>query len=221
MRFFLDVHVRFTFARIRDSRHPRGDDLIAVLYELLFLQQKTALSLSRLLERTAGVQGQKGSHLLHLHEVEAIQLVDTLVTYLKATVEKTLTFVGLVHSIENLDAKKTHRAKLSALTERIPPAVQATAYYAFLLTGVQPERLARINGYRTGLLHKKGISSLQPHAFVGVSPRDNPLKEHLIALRDQHADNTALLLAALAILTDELARLDPPSPPEVSYPTKA
>src|SRR5690606_11764303 len=40
LRYYVDVVASDAFAAIRAADHPQGDDIIAYLYELLFLQQK-------------------------------------------------------------------------------------------------------------------------------------------------------------------------------------
>jgi hypothetical protein len=73
------------------------------------------------------------------------------------------------------------------------------------------KNLEELNNYRTGLLHKKGIADLQPHNYVGVKPEDLPIAKIYHVLHEQHAKNTAMLLCALALLTDELVSADPPT----------
>ena len=215
-RNFLEVHSRFAFARIREARHPQSDGVIAIVYELLFLQQKTALALNHLVERAATSHTTKGDSLIHLEELESLLGVDLLVSYLKATVEKTLNLVALTHGIVNLDTKKTHKAKLATLVERIPKVARETAYFDFVLEMVSSGRLSELNDYRTGLLHKRGIGELQPHSFFRADPASTALRTVVVFLVEQHASNTAALVAALALLTDELVRLHPPVLPDIA-----
>jgi len=44
---------------------------------------------------------------------------DQIFSYLKATIEKIIIIVGLIYGIKNLDTKKTHKAKLTTLKEKI------------------------------------------------------------------------------------------------------
>ena len=69
------------------------------------------------------------------------------------------------------------------------------------------------------ILHKKGISDLQPHSYVGQSAIDNPLKKIFSVLMEQHVTNSAVLIGTYAMLTDELVRLNPPtiSPFDLPY----
>jgi tetratricopeptide (TPR) repeat protein len=135
---------------------------------------------------------------------------DCLFPYLKASVEKTIALVGVTHGIANLDTKKGHAKRIAALRAGLPQGIEALPYGRFLFEMVGTENLEDLNTYRTGLLHKKGIADLQPHAYVGGSSSTVSLLKVFRVLHEQHAKNTALLLVALALLTDRLVELDPP-----------
>lgn len=218
IRFFLDVQVTFAFASIRRSGHPHADDLIAYLYDLLFLQQKIAIALFEFVRLTGFADVQKGTAGLINAEVNAIMQADLIFAYLKATVEKILALVAATYGVTGLDGKKTHAKRLTALRNALPEQAAHTSYGAFLLDVVTSENLDDLNSYRSGLLHKKGVADLQPHNYVGVGPRDAPFDRVFRVLHEQHAKNTAALLAALALLTDDLVRRDPPPFSPVDIP---
>lgn len=210
MRYFLNVHCEFTFNSIRQSKHEKADALISYLYEILFLQQKTAAALHEYVRLIAHLQTGKKSALFTNAEIDAIMKADLLFSYLKASIEKTMALTGLIYSVENLDSKKHHAAKVKALIECIPKDLYLSPYYQFVLEYVKPEYLEKLNNYRTGLLHKKGISDLQPHNYVGEKGEALPFKKIYQVLHEQHTQNTAVLLGVLAMLTDKLVDLDPP-----------
>jgi hypothetical protein len=147
---------------------------------------------------------------LHLTEMQALMSLDLLFPYLKASIEKALALVGFAHGFDDLDAKKKHGSRMAALKNRLPKVVQQTAYWGFLLNYTTTDNLAALNRYRTGLLHKKGIAELQPHSYISTPSRATPLLRVYELVHEQHTRNTGMVLAALAILTDELVRLDPP-----------
>jgi hypothetical protein len=68
-------------------------------------------------------------------------------------------------------------------------------------------------------LHKKGISELQPHNYVGEKAEKLPLLKIFNIVHEQHVKNTAVLICILAILTDELVRMVPPDikPQDIPY----
>ena len=207
---FLDVDHTFAFNSIRASKHPYADDLISYLYEILFLQQKIAVQLHELISNTSNVKNTKKENVLMNSEVDAIMIADSVFSYLKASLEKTIAMVGLVFEVRSLDSMKTHKQKMAALNRAIPDTQKRTDYGAFLLSFVDSDTLSELNNFRAGLLHKKGISGLQPHKYVNNATPEQELLSIFGFLHQQHAKNTAVLLSSLALLTDQLVLLEPP-----------
>jgi hypothetical protein len=118
--------------------------------------------------------------------------------------------LGLIYLISDLDSKKTHRAKLSALRSGLPVELEGLYYFKFTMEFISSENLDQLNTYRSGLFHKRGISDLQPHNYVGEKAEDLPLKKIFEILHEQHVKNTGVLISTLAILTDDLVKRDPP-----------
>jgi hypothetical protein len=210
LQFYLDIHAEFAFNSIRRAKHPKANEIIAYLYEILLLHQKVAATIHDYVRLLVIIQNKKESVLLTTNEVDAIMNADQAFTYLKAAVEKNVVLVGLIHSIDNLDSIKTHGKKIKKLNESISDELKVAPYYKFVLELLKPEYLENLNNYRTGLLHKTGIADLQPHSLIGKKPSDFPFTSIFTVLQQQHKDNTAVLLSTLAMLTDELVRLDPP-----------
>jgi hypothetical protein len=209
IRYFLEIDVAFTFHSVRSANHPNSDGIISYLYEILFLQQKTALSLLDYLTQLVQIREEKRESLLVKAELYGIMRADLLVTYLKATIEKILALVATVFQIDGLDTKKTNKAKIEALDRALPSMMKETYYGDFLLEMVKSENMIELNNYRTGLLHKKGIAVLQPHSYVGLAADSIPNLKVFQLLHEQHAKNTAGFLAALAMLTDDLVKRAP------------
>lgn len=209
MRYFLELHAHYAFDAVRRARHPHADEVIAFLYELLFLQQKVAVGLLGFVEHLAYAEAEKGEARLLRAEADAMVAADGLFANLKASVEKTIALVGVTHGLLNLDAKPNHKARVKALRDKLPD-IEDRFYAQFLFEMVGPEHLEDLNNYRTGLLHKKGAADLQPHNYVGQPADATPLRKVLGVAHEQHAKNTALLLVALALLTDDLVQRDRP-----------
>lgn len=209
MRYFLYIHCSYSFNSIRKAKHPFADDLISYLYEVLFIQQKIAISLHEYIRLIAYTEKQKMDALFINAEINAIMAADNIFSYLKASIEKIIILIGYTHGITNLDSKKTHKMKLAALTAAMPVAAMEQYYCLFVFEFIKSENLDELNNYRSGLLHKKGIADLQPHNYVAEKAEVVPLKKIFQVLLEQHAKNTAVLIGALAMLTDELVRLDP------------
>jgi hypothetical protein len=218
-RYFLDLDVHYTFDAIRHSRHPFADDIIAFLYELLFLQQKTAIALLEFVRLIAYADENKKTATLINAEVNAIMQADSIFAYLKASIEKTIALVGAVYGAPGLDAKKDHKARLRALRTALPRDIDKVFYANILFDIVGSENLEDLNNYRAGLLHKKGIADLQPHNYVGQTPESLPLRKIFAVMHEQHFMNTAGLVVALALLTDDLVRRDPPPFARTDIPT--
>jgi hypothetical protein len=69
-----------------------------------------------------------------------------------------------------------------------------------------------MNSFRSGILHKRGISDLQPHNFIGKSIKETPWMRIFEVLHDYHVKNTVLLVAIFALLTDDLMERLPEEP---------
>ena len=211
VRHFLDLNVHYAFDAIRSARHPCADDIVGFLYDLLFLQQKTAIAILDYDRLARHAEENKGEARLTSTEVDAIMLADMLFAYLKASVEKTVALVGATFEVPGLDSKDKHRKRVAALRNGMPSWTDKVPYAEFMFSMIAADSLESLNNYRTGILHKKGIADLQPHNYVGQSAQSGPLRRVFAMLHEQHAKNTALLVGALALLTDRLVELDPPS----------
>lgn len=148
-QYFLDIHIHFAFNSIRKAKHPEADLLIDYLYEILYLQQKTAISLHELLWRVDYAQKHKNDALFINAEINAIMNADLTFSYLKATVEKIIVLVGLTHGIRNLDSKKSHKAKISSLREGLPSKLFDVYYFQFMFDLFSSENLDELNNYRS------------------------------------------------------------------------
>lgn len=217
--YYLDIHSAFAFNEIRKSNCQNAEDLISYIYDLQYIQQKIALSLHELICLIDNSEKNKSDSLLINSELSAIGEVEYVFANLKATIEKIMVVIGLTYGIKNLESKKTHKSKLDALENGIPDRVKTLFYYEFIFEHIKSENLDTLNNYRTGILHKKGISDLQPHNYVGQNANDVPLKKMFDVLIEQHSKNTVILIGTYALLTDELVNIDPPSirPEELPY----
>jgi len=210
IQYFVDVQSRFTFNSIRKSKHKYADDINSYLYEILTLNQKTANLLHNSVGFMHTIQTEKGESLMMKEELDAISNNDAIITYLKSSIEKIVYLVGYTFEITNLEGKKEHKKRLKVLDQEIPDFVKKQDYYQFFEEHISSKQLEQLNRYRTGVLHKKGLSKNQPHTFAGNKNSIEKLKEMFDFLFDQHCKNSVLLIAALSLLTDELIKLDYP-----------
>lgn len=210
IKYYLDLHCAFAFNEIRKSNYSNADDLISYIYELQYIQQKIALTLHEFLYLIDYNEKQKRGSLLIKAELSAIIGAENIFSYLKASIEKTMVVIGLIYGIKNLESKKTHKAKLEALDRGIPENAKKQFYYSFLMEFIKSENLDELNNFRTGILHKKGIADLQPHNYVGQDAQSLPLKKIFQILVEQQSKNTAVLICAYSLLTDELVKINHP-----------
>lgn len=219
--YYIDIHSEFAFNEIRKADYPNADDLISYIYELQYIQQKIALSLHELIHLISEVDTNKGDSMLIKAEVSAISESEAIINYLKASIEKIIVIIGLTYEIKNLEAKKSHKQKLDALKTGVPERVKELFYSKLIFDFISSESIQTLNNYRTGILHKKGISDLQPHKYVGVDSPAAPLIKTFNFLMNQHKKNTSVIIGAYALLTDELVYKVPPSisPEELPLPS--
>ncbi len=210
IQYFIDIHSRYAFNSIRKSGHPSSDQIISYLYEILFLQQKIATSLHSFLLSIDLIKKTKGESMLIKNEMDAIINADIIFSYLKATIEKTIALIGYTYNIKSTESKKTHKQKIKNLIDGIPTRVKELSYYHFIDEFISTKHIEEINRYRTGLLHKKGISDLQPHNYFGKIDSPLCLIKLFEILHEQHAKNSAIIIATIALLSDELVYMDPP-----------
>ena len=208
--YYVCIHNSFTFNSIRKANHPQADKIIDYLYEVLYLQQKTAIALHGLLKLIIDIERHKAEALITKSEIDAVIIADSLFSYLKACVEKNIVLVGLIYGILNLDNKHEHRKKIKSLSDNIPRKVLDLYYVKFMLEYFSSENLDELNDYRSGLLHKREISDLQPHKYFGKKAETLPLKRIFQILHEQHTKNASVLIGTLAMLTDTLVELDSP-----------
>lgn len=210
LRYYIDIHFEFTVNNIRKSGHPQSDPLISLLYDLLQLQQKTAIALHEFIRLTIVSREQKKSAILINAEIDIVREAETTISYLKATVEKCTSLLGLIYGITKLDEKKTHASKLSTLDREIPDHVKELYYWSTIRDCIDSKNLTELNNLRTGLLHKKGISEYHPHNFANRAHDDQTFYTIFEPLHGQHRVNSAVIVCMLALLTDRLVQLAPP-----------
>ena len=204
IRFCLELNTPYSFQSIREAEHPMADKLVAYLYEILSIQQKIAVSFHELVQHMDKTAHKDAETTLMMAEIDALKEISVIVMELKATVEKSVVFLGLIYGIDDLESKKHHKQKLSALDRGVPQSSKDKFYYSFISSMISSEHLEELNNYRSGLFHKVGLSKLQPHSFVSKKPDETPLVETFMFLNEQHAKNTATLICILALLTDDL-----------------
>lgn len=213
---FLDIDAPFAFDRIRKSKHVFADDIIAYINEILLIQQKTADSLFKLIQLIVKNRDEKGENILTYYELDAIGIMDRLIPYLKATIEKTLQVLALTHSL-SVDNQKEHKKRINILQLGLPENVKEQFYCSFVLDQMNSENLEDLNKIRSAMLHKKGNYLLQPNYIVN-NKESNSLFDFWTFAKQYHEKNTLMLIAVLSSLTDELVRMDPPLLTEVSFP---
>lgn len=212
LRNFIYVHPLRAFAELRNSPLENKESLISSLYEILFLQQKTALALYELFQNMDEIYRHKNgqtSAVLLTAEARLLMCADLLITYLKATVEKTTAFLADIHGTTPTEKKKTHKERLAILDRELPPIVKELFYGEILLDFIKSENLSELNKFRTGLLHKKGISKMQPHSYTKHNNfKDTPAFEIFSFVYEHHHKNTITIFSCLALLTDQLMRFE-------------
>lgn len=208
IRYFLDIHIKYAFNKIRESAHDSSNDIISLFYELLFLQQKIALSLLSFIETSSYVGTNKNDTMFLAAELDSIIRADSIFIYLKASIEKNVALLGYILGIKGLENKKTQKSRVSELSKKLNE-IKDAYYIEPLLELISSEAIEDINKFRTGILHKKGMSDLQPHNYVGVSPNNLPYLRLFEIMYKQHQKGTLCLIITLAILTDSLVILQP------------
>lgn len=210
MRYFVDVNPHYTFCAIRKSNHKNKDELIAYLYELLNRQSMNASSLLEYLDLCHTIQKKKGDSALIKEEQDAAEKANSLFTDLKAFIEKVMAFVGVVYGDTSVDSAGKHKTREKKVSSHIRESFKKNPYYELFIKYIKPESFKELDNYRTGTLHKKGSSDMQPHSFVGKKFDDTPLKKLLTLLVKHHQRNSLALVSALAIMTDELVNMEAP-----------
>lgn len=203
----LDLDFYFAFNEIRKAKHPCADELIRLTYDLFLIQHKITLGridLSELIEKS-----DKSTSDLSIYSVDAVRIFDGLIAYLKATIEKATCLLGLIYEIKDLDSKGKHQARMNSLNKKIPQIVKDQYYWDFIMDQLDYKKLEPLNNFRTGILHKKGISKTQPHNLI-KDKENNNLKEFYQFVTTQHTNNTAMLICVFAIFTDKLVEIQKP-----------
>lgn len=210
IQYFVDVNSRYAFNEIRKSGHQYSSELISSLYDILFLQQKIAVCLHAYIRSMDIARREKQKSLFIKDEVDLIINAESIISYLKASIEKMLILIGYIFGNPSIDSKKTHIAKINTLKNIIPESVKINIYYKFVEELISTKNLELLNKYRTAILHKRGIANLLPHKFYANSNSKDTFGPLFKDLHEQHSKNSIILISALALLTDELVKLDRP-----------
>ena len=209
IQYFVDIQIRYAFNSIRKSEHLHSNQIIAYLYEILILQQKTAISFHSLVQSFDNLNN-TDIGVMHKNQVDATINIDSIIINLKSSIEKTIALIAYTFNITNIENKKTHKAKIQTLNNEIPNHAKEQYYYKFIEKFISSEQIKILNDYRTGQFHKKGISRLQPHSYYG---KDYTLDLSAIfhELHEQYSKNSAVIISVMALLTDELVKKDRPN----------
>jgi hypothetical protein len=198
----------YAFNQIRKSELKFNNEIISSLSDLLLTQQKIAFELRELQQLINKPSNNEKLSLLY-SDLDAVRCFDLLVVYLKATIEKAMYLLGYIFDISNLEGKKEQKKRLKSLKDEIPQLFKDQFYLEFVFEQLSSEKLEPLNKYRTGLVHKKGISKTKPNNLM-----NDEYKETLNSLfnfcLERHADNTAMLICIFAVLTDKLSVINPP-----------
>ncbi len=209
LKWFVSIDFTQTLLSIRKAGHACADDIISYLYEMLFLQQKTAIAIHEYFRLAGIVYESKRENAIINAEVDAIMQADLIFAYLKASIEKSMALLAVTYNIKGYDSRRRHQSRVSALLDGLPDYVKEAYYWSYVKEIITSELLEDVNTFRNGLLHKKGIADLQPHNYVDINPSDAPFNKISAVLMEQHSRNTAVFLCILALLTDSLVELNP------------
>ena len=210
IRYFVDVNPHYTFSAIRKSNHQHKDELIAYLYELLDLQAKNAMSLLEFLELCHTIQQKKGDFSLIKEEQDASEKVNLLILRLKSFIEKIMAFWGVVYGDTSVDSAGKHKTREKKINNYIRESCKKHPYYQLLTAYIKSESFADLDKYRTGILHKKGSSDMQPHSFAGKKFDDTPFRKLLAVIMEHRQRSSIALVSVLAVMTDELVNMEVP-----------
>ena len=211
IRWFIDIDYLRAMFNIRRAIPDRGDQVGDYLYEVCILQVKTSAALDKIREATAETDSDKSDSLFGSSEIDIIVATDSVISYLKATTEKILMLLASAYGIPNLDSETKHKKRVAKLQKHLPNWTRKAYYFDTIWELLSADNLESLNNFRTGLLHKKGVSQLQPHSFVGIRPEDQPSRNLLQFSHEQHRRNSLALLCVLALVVDEIVQKKEPS----------
>lgn len=210
IRYFVDINLHYTFSAIRKSNHAKKDDLIAYIYELLDLQSKNAASLLDYLELCHTIQQKKGDSVLIKEEQDAVEKANLIILRLKSFIEKIMAFWGVVYRDTSVDSAGKHKTREKKINNYIRESYKKHPYYQLLTAYIKSESFADLDKYRTGILHKKGSSDMQPHSFAGKKFDDTPFRKLLAVIMEHRQRSSIALVSVLAVMTDELLKMESP-----------
>lgn len=213
VRFFVDINPYYTFGKVAKSGHPNAQELINYLYEIVNVQQKTAHKIydfvSHASKSIAERKNEAGTVFLK-DDLDAVSQAESAIAYFKASVEKIMALVGATHGIHNLSSRKKHSQRLSLLKRKLEECqVADTEYKELMLMFFSEDHLKDLNEYRTQILHSRGRAQFQPHTFANKKEASElPFSEILAFLLSYHQKISIALICALAMLTDELMKIE-------------
>ena len=107
--------------------------------------------------------------------------------------------------------RRTITFRLVLLRTALPQDIDKIFYANILFDIVGSENLEDLNNYRRGAGTRRVLPTYSRTIMSGRHPKSLPLRKIFEVMHEQHFMNTAALVVALALLTDDLVRRDPPS----------
>lgn len=106
IRYFIDINPHYSFSCIRKSNHKHKDLLIALLYEILLEQSRTAFDLLEYQKLCSFIRERKKQNSLSLEEVNAAEKAKSIIIKLKSFIEKMVVLIAAAYSNDAVDSKK-------------------------------------------------------------------------------------------------------------------
>ena len=208
IRYFVDLNPYYTFCAIRKSQHEKKESLIALLYDLLDAQAKTANSLLDYIELGYAVQQEKRESAFTKEELDLEGKATYLIAKLKAFIEKLMALVGAIYGDLSIDSLKKHGYRVKKIKSLVETNYGTIPYHDLFFDYIKAETFEFLNNYRNAIFHKKGASDMQPHSFVGKEFDETPIRKLLELFIKHHQMNAIALISALGIMTDKLVRME-------------
>ncbi len=213
VKYSIEIDPWYTFNEIRKSGHPYSDEMIDYIYELHLVNYKVFHQLNKLLfslHETKSKCYDRKNISLSMRDLDLIYNIEYLIVFLKALIEKMIALLAYTYEIKNIDSGKNHKSKINSLNKHIPKRIKEQYYFEYFMESVSSESIEKLNEIRTGLLHKIGVISLQPHGIFFQSGYDN-IEDITTQITNYIERMNVSLILLMAMITDKLVEFDPPA----------
>ena len=207
LRWFVEPCPYEALGRMRSSTHEHAETLEDYFCDLIFLQHKLVVNIAHIDSTLRHAMALPDDTVFDWTLLSLAGLIEAMIVYEKSLAEKLVVYLCYLKGVPGVEKFKKQRQRLARLDAALDQ--EGLFYHRIVMDALSAEALERLNSYRNGILHKRGLASLRPDRLSDTTTRAD-LEGIAEFGREQFRKIAAALVATVAMTTDELVRRAPP-----------